>query len=72
VVADDGVNRQEFILDKPQIGLYLPPLTWGIQYRYSHDAVLLVFASDYYDADDYIRDYRQFVDYVKKHPATHA
>jgi UDP-2-acetamido-3-amino-2,3-dideoxy-glucuronate N-acetyltransferase len=68
VVADDGVNRQEFILDKPQIGLYLPPLTWGIQYRYSHDAVLLVFASDYYDADDYIRDYADFVDYVKKHP----
>lgn len=71
VVADDGTNRQEFILDKPQIGLYLPPLTWGIQYRYSHDAVLLVFASDYYDADDYIRDYRQFVDYVKKHAPTH-
>jgi hypothetical protein len=59
---------QEFILDKPQIGLYLPPLTWGIQYRYSQDAVLLVFASDYYDADDYIRDYTDFVDYVKKHP----
>ncbi|MFM7677655.1 MAG: WxcM-like domain-containing protein, partial [Roseiflexaceae bacterium] len=38
----------------------------------SHDAVLLVFASDYYDADDYIRDYRQFVDYVKKHLPTHA
>ncbi len=67
VVADDGTNRQEFILDRPHAGLYLPPLTWGIQYRYSADAVLLVFASDYYDPDDYIRDYNQFVAYVRAH-----
>jgi hypothetical protein len=55
------------ILDRPHTGLYLPPLTWGIQYRYSSDAVLLVFASDYYEPDDYIRDYKQFVDYVRAH-----
>ncbi|WP_456362697.1 sugar 3,4-ketoisomerase [Xanthomonas sp. 60] len=61
VVADDGFNRQEFILDKPNSGLYLPPMTWGIQYKYSEDAVLLVFASDYYDSSDYIRDYGQFL-----------
>ena len=60
VVADDGSNRQEFILDKPNLGLYLPPMVWGIQYRYSSDAVLMVFASHYYDADDYIRDYSEF------------
>ncbi|WP_287814925.1 WxcM-like domain-containing protein, partial [Pseudomonas sp.] len=48
VVADDGVNREEFILDKPNTGIHLPPMTWGIQYRYSSDAVLLVFASHYY------------------------
>ncbi|GAA1805840.1 isomerase [Planosporangium flavigriseum] len=60
VVADDGVSRQEFLLDSPETGLYLPPMTWGTQYRYSADAVLLVFASHYYDADDYIRDYAEF------------
>lgn len=60
VVADDGVNRQEFILDSPDVGLYLPPMTWGIQYKYSSDAVLLVFASDYYDAADYVREYDEF------------
>jgi len=60
VVADDGVNRQEFLLDKPDIGLYLPPLVWGIQYNYSSDAVLLVFTSDFYDSSDYIRDYSEF------------
>lgn len=60
VVADDGVNRQEFLLDKPDIGIHLPPMVWGIQYKYSADAVLLVFASHYYDNADYIRDYSEF------------
>lgn len=68
VVADDGMNREEFVLDRPDLGLHLPPRVWGIQYKYSADAVLLVFASHYYDADDYIRDYDQFVDVVGAHP----
>lgn len=65
VVADDGTNRQEFLLDRPDAGVYLPPLVWGIQYKYSADAVLLVFASHHYDAKDYIRDYAEFCTIVK-------
>lgn len=61
VVADDGKNRQEFLLDSPNVGIHLPPMTWGIQYKYSKDAVLLVFASEHYNAADYIRDYAQFL-----------
>lgn len=68
VVADDGYTREEFVLDRPNLGLYLPPLTWGIQYRYSTDAVLLVFASHYYDNGDYIRDYDEFKRYKSSHP----
>jgi len=65
VAVDDGENRDEITLDRPNIGLYLPPLTWGVQYKYSADAMLLVFASDYYDSADYIRDYGDFVNLVK-------
>ncbi len=61
VVADDGFKREEFLLDRPDLGLYLPPLVWGIQYKYSPDAVLLVFASHYYAAEDYVRDYDEFL-----------
>jgi acetyltransferase-like isoleucine patch superfamily enzyme len=61
VMTDDGSVRQEFVLDEPTLGLYVPPMTWSVQYQYSQDAVLLVFASHYYDADDYIRDYEQFL-----------
>lgn len=65
VVADDGERREQFVLSRPNVGLYLPPMTWGIQYKYSEDAVLLVFASEFYDADDYIREYASFVEQVR-------
>lgn len=64
VVADNGNTREEFTLNTPRLGLYLPPMVWGIQYKYSPDAILLVFASHYYDAADYIRDYNEFLDIV--------
>ncbi|HWM09627.1 MAG TPA: WxcM-like domain-containing protein [Solirubrobacteraceae bacterium] len=60
VVVDDGERRAEFTLDSPARGLYIPPRVWGIQYGYSRDAVLMVLASDRYDADEYIRDYDEF------------
>jgi len=65
VVADDGNQRQEFTLDHPDIGIHLPPMTWGTQYKYSPDAVLLVLASHPYDAGDYIRDYSEYVALAK-------
>jgi UDP-2-acetamido-3-amino-2,3-dideoxy-glucuronate N-acetyltransferase len=66
VVLDDGKNRDEVLLDRPNIGLYLPPMVWGTQYKYTSDAILLVLVSDVYDADDYIRDYDLFLREVKK------
>jgi len=64
VLADDGVNRTEVLLDSPDKGIYLPPMVWGVQYKYSEDAVLLVFASHHYDEADYIRDYDEFITVV--------
>lgn len=66
VVVDDGKHRAEVLLDSPDKGIYLPPMTWGIQYNYSSDAVLLVFTSDLYDAEDYIRKYSDFCELAKK------
>ena len=65
IVADDGWNRQEFVLDSPALALHLPPMVWGIQYRFSQDAVLLVLCSDKYDSADYIRDYADFLQLVQ-------
>lgn len=64
VVVDDGSVREEVVMDEPHIGLYLPAMTWGIQYRYTPDALLLVMASRPYEPDDYIRDYDEFLELV--------
>ena len=63
---DDGQHQQEIKLDRPDIGAYLPPMTWGVQHSYSADAVLLVFASEFYDPDDYIESYEQFRELSRK------
>ncbi len=61
VTADDGQSREEFVLDRPDRGLYLPAMTWGIQSGYTAGSVLLVLASEPYDPRDYIRDYAEFL-----------
>ena len=66
VLADDGTNRTEVILDSPDKGIYLPPMVWGVQYKYTEDAILLVFASHHYDANDYIRNYSEFLELVNR------
>jgi oxalate decarboxylase/phosphoglucose isomerase-like protein (cupin superfamily) len=48
-----------FLLEKPHVGVYIPPNAWHTM-QYSHTAVQMVFASHNYEADDYIRDYKQF------------
>ena len=60
-VVDDGKQGQEVRLDRKTLGLYMPPMTWGVQYKYSADAVLMVLASHVYDPSDYIRDYSEFL-----------
>ena len=61
VLLDNGEERCEVTLDRPEMGVFMPNMIWGTQYRYSRDAVLLVFASHTYDPDDYIRDYDEFI-----------
>ncbi len=65
VVIDDGSTATEVRLDRPNLGLYIPPGVWGIQYRFHQGGVLTVFASAAYDPDDYIRDYDEFTAYVR-------
>jgi UDP-2-acetamido-3-amino-2,3-dideoxy-glucuronate N-acetyltransferase len=64
-IVDDGHHREQVVLDSPTLGLHLPPMIWGIQYKYSPDAVLLVLASHKYSPEDYIRNYDEFLELVK-------
>ncbi len=66
VIADNGFCRDEFILDDPSYGLFVPDGVWTIQYKHAPGTVLLVLASDEYESSDYIRHYDDFLEYRKK------
>ena len=51
----DQHGRDEFTLSSAEIAVHIPPLTWGEQSEFTPGAVVLVLASDPYDANDYIR-----------------
>ncbi|MFZ1371900.1 MAG: FdtA/QdtA family cupin domain-containing protein [Ferruginibacter sp.] len=53
-------EKQEFILDSPKTGLFIPKMCWR-KLQYSHNAVQMCIASEEYDENDYIRDYNVFL-----------
>lgn len=60
MVLDNGLVRESVVMNSRIQGIDLPPMLWHEMYDFSEDCVLLVVASDYYDEDDYIRDYDRF------------
>lgn len=64
VITDNGLMRDQIVLSSPNVGLHIPPKIWGIQFKYTSDAVLLVLASNKYDPQDYIRKYNDFREMV--------
>ncbi len=63
-VMDGSGNEAIFCLNKPNTGLYLPNMVWKEMYDFSDDSVLLVLASEHYDAEEYVRDYNAYKDIV--------
>lgn len=61
ILLDDGMERCEVVLDRPDIGVFMPEMVWGTQYRFSADSSLLVFASRTYEPEDYLRTYDEFM-----------
>lgn len=64
VKIDDGINQKVIELNHPHMGIYLPKLVWKDMYDFSEDSVLLVLASEHYDAQEYIRDYDEFLSVI--------
>ena len=61
IILDDGFNRETFLLDTPDVGLYIGNYVWREIHNFSSDCVLLVLASTKYEENDYIRDYQIFM-----------
>lgn len=65
-VKDGEGNEAIFCLNRPHTGIYLPRMVWKDMYDFSPDSVLLVLASEHYDAEEYIRNYEEFEQIILK------
>lgn len=53
-------KKQTYSLNSPNIGLVLEGPVWRVMQNFSDNAVLVVLADDFYDENDYIREYESF------------
>lgn len=67
VIMDDGREKKSFMLDRPWKGLLIPAGLWRDLENFSGGAVLMCLASEKYKAEDYIRDYNEFLAYKGVH-----
>lgn len=66
IKLDDGFSRTIVELNKPRMGIYVPPMLWKDMYDFSENSVLLVLASEHYDDSEYIRDYDEYLNEIRK------
>ena len=65
VMLDDGVNKKNVKLNRPWQGLFISQMTWISTGNFNPGTVYVVLASDYYDENDYFRDYDTFLKAVQ-------
>lgn len=61
IKIDNGKEQKNFILNNPKQGLYMDKMLWKQMYDFSKDCILLVLSNTLYDANEYIRDYNEFL-----------
>lgn len=66
IMLDNGTNKETIVLDKATEGLYISGCIWREIYDFAPGTVLLVLASDLYDESDYIRNYEEYINYLKE------
>ena len=66
VICKDGKSTKEYMLDSPEIGLFIPEMIWDEQIYRSPDTILLVLSSTKYDKSDYIEDWSLFLEEKEK------
>ena len=65
IECDDGQNIKDFILEKPSIGILVPPNIWSKQTYLEENSILTVLCDENYNEDEYVRNYQKFLK-VKK------
>jgi dTDP-4-dehydrorhamnose 3,5-epimerase-like enzyme len=65
VVCYDGVNESTYLLDRPSVGINVPPGVWAQETYEENGSILMVFCDYPYVADDYINDINDFREYKR-------
>ncbi|WP_321992040.1 FdtA/QdtA family cupin domain-containing protein [Marispirochaeta aestuarii] len=65
VELDDGKNKRTVTLNRPYYGLHIPPGIWAAEKGFSSGAVCLVLTSSKYDKEDYIRNYSDYLSFLR-------
>ena len=66
VQVEDGTNKRLVHLNRPWQGLYIPPMIWAAEVNFDPGSVCLVLASDLFEESDYIRDYDEYLAFMKR------
>jgi hypothetical protein len=61
IFLDDGKNSKTVSLNRPYLGLHIPPGIWAAEQSFSSGSICLVLTSEYYKESDYIRQYKEFL-----------
>jgi hypothetical protein len=65
VLLNDGNEERKYHLNRSYLGLYVPKMLWSYLDNFSTGSISMVLASDLFDENDYIRDYKEFIKYKK-------
>ncbi len=66
IKVDSGKEIKIIELKERNQGLFIGQMIWREMFDFSADCVLLVLASEYYDEEEYIRDYDEFLKAVEQ------
>ena len=61
VTCDDSINKETYVLDKPNYGLLVLPGIWAEQKYIKHDTTMTVICDRVYESEDYISNYADFI-----------
>lgn len=66
VVVEDGQTKQTFSLNRSYYGLYIPAGLWRQMQNFSTNSLALVLSSTHYNVEDYIYDYRKYLNFRRQ------
>ncbi len=66
VLLDDGKAKRLVQLNRPYLGLHIPPNVWASEMNFSSGSICLVFASHSFNEDDYIRSYDDYLNFINE------